>query len=256
MTKQDLDQLAINTIRTLSIDAVQQAKSGHPGTPMALAPLVYTLWNRVMRFDPQGPDLAQSRPLRPVQRPRLDAAVVGPVPDGHAGGERGVRAAGRAIGHARRHPPFPPARQQGAGASGISLGLGRRDDDRPAGSGDCHQRRHGDRAQVAGQPVQQAGLRGVRLQHLRHLRRRLPDGGRRLGGRLARRPPRASTTCAGSTTTTTSPSRARRASPSPRMWRRASGPTAGTCCTSAMPTICARSRMRSRPSARRRAGRR
>jgi transketolase len=50
-----LDQLCINTIRTLSIDAVQQAKSGHPGTPMALAPLVYTIWNRVMRFDPQNP---------------------------------------------------------------------------------------------------------------------------------------------------------------------------------------------------------
>ena len=48
-------QLAINTIRTLSIDAVQQAKSGHPGAPMALAPLVYTIWNRVMRFDPQDP---------------------------------------------------------------------------------------------------------------------------------------------------------------------------------------------------------
>jgi transketolase len=55
MTKQELDQLAINTIRTLSIDAVQQAKSGHPGTPMALAPLVYTLWNRVMNFDPKDP---------------------------------------------------------------------------------------------------------------------------------------------------------------------------------------------------------
>jgi transketolase len=55
MTEGDLDQLAINTIRTLSIDAVQQAKSGHPGTPMALAPLVYTLWNRVMRFDPKDP---------------------------------------------------------------------------------------------------------------------------------------------------------------------------------------------------------
>jgi len=55
MTTQELDQLAINTIRTLSIDAVQQAKSGHPGTPMALAPLVYTLWNRVMRFDPKDP---------------------------------------------------------------------------------------------------------------------------------------------------------------------------------------------------------
>jgi transketolase len=55
MTDAELDQLSINTIRTLSIDAVQQAKSGHPGTPMALAPLVYTLWNRVMRFDPQDP---------------------------------------------------------------------------------------------------------------------------------------------------------------------------------------------------------
>ena len=48
-------QLSINTIRTLSIDAVQQAKSGHPGTPMALAPLVYTIWNRMMNFDPQDP---------------------------------------------------------------------------------------------------------------------------------------------------------------------------------------------------------
>ena len=55
MKDAQLDQLAINTIRTLSIDAVQAAKSGHPGTPMALAPLVYTIWNRVMNFDPQDP---------------------------------------------------------------------------------------------------------------------------------------------------------------------------------------------------------
>ncbi|HTS55309.1 MAG TPA: transketolase [Burkholderiales bacterium] len=55
MTDAQLDQLSINTIRTLSIDAVQAANSGHPGTPMALAPLVYTIWNRVMRFDPQDP---------------------------------------------------------------------------------------------------------------------------------------------------------------------------------------------------------
>ena len=51
----ELDQLSINTIRTLSIDAVQAANSGHPGTAMALAPLVYTIWNRVMAFDPQDP---------------------------------------------------------------------------------------------------------------------------------------------------------------------------------------------------------
>ena len=55
MADEQLAQLSINTIRTLSMDAVQQAQSGHPGTPMALAPLVYTIWNRVMRFDPQDP---------------------------------------------------------------------------------------------------------------------------------------------------------------------------------------------------------
>jgi transketolase len=55
MTRTGLDRLSVDTIRTLSIDAVQQAKSGHPGTPMALAPLIYTIWNRVMRFDPEDP---------------------------------------------------------------------------------------------------------------------------------------------------------------------------------------------------------
>src|SRR4030065_1181255 len=50
-----LDTLAINTIRTLSMDAVQAANSGHPGTPMAMAPVAYTLWQRVLRFDPDDP---------------------------------------------------------------------------------------------------------------------------------------------------------------------------------------------------------
>ena len=50
-----IDDLCINTIRTLSMDAVQQADSGHPGTPMALAPLIYTLWQRFLRFDPEDP---------------------------------------------------------------------------------------------------------------------------------------------------------------------------------------------------------
>jgi transketolase len=51
----DLDQLCINTIRTLSMDAVQKAKSGHPGTPMALAPVAYTVWQRFLNFDPADP---------------------------------------------------------------------------------------------------------------------------------------------------------------------------------------------------------
>ena len=55
MPNQPLDQLAINTIRTLSMDAVEAAKSGHPGTPMALAPVAYVLWNEVLRYDPAQP---------------------------------------------------------------------------------------------------------------------------------------------------------------------------------------------------------
>ena len=55
MTPTDLDQLSISTIRTLCIDAVQQANSGHPGTPMAMAPVAYTLWQRFLRFDPEDP---------------------------------------------------------------------------------------------------------------------------------------------------------------------------------------------------------
>src|SRR3954463_12662786 len=50
-----LDVTCVNTIRTLSMDAVQKANSGHPGTPMALAPVAYTLWQDFLRFDPADP---------------------------------------------------------------------------------------------------------------------------------------------------------------------------------------------------------
>ena len=52
----DLDLLCINTVRTLAMDAMQQADSGHPGTPMALAPLAYVLWTRHLKYDPVHPD--------------------------------------------------------------------------------------------------------------------------------------------------------------------------------------------------------
>src|SRR6516165_10466170 len=55
MTDQPIVTLAINTIRTLSIDAIQQANSGHPGTPMGMAPVVYCLWQHFLRFDPEDP---------------------------------------------------------------------------------------------------------------------------------------------------------------------------------------------------------
>ena len=53
-----LDQLCINTVRTLAMDAVQKAESGHPGTAMALAPLAYVLWQRHLRYNPANPDWA------------------------------------------------------------------------------------------------------------------------------------------------------------------------------------------------------
>ena len=51
----EIDGLCVNTIRTLAIDAIQKANSGHPGTPMALAPVAYVLWQRFLRFDPDAP---------------------------------------------------------------------------------------------------------------------------------------------------------------------------------------------------------
>src|ERR671922_627392 len=55
LTATDLDRLCINTVRTLSIDAIQKANSGHPGTPMGMAPVAYELWQRFLRFDPEDP---------------------------------------------------------------------------------------------------------------------------------------------------------------------------------------------------------
>ena len=55
MTATDMDALSVNTIRGLCMDAVQKANSGHPGTPMGIAPVAYTLWQRFLRFDPADP---------------------------------------------------------------------------------------------------------------------------------------------------------------------------------------------------------
>src|SRR5438067_13533532 len=55
LTGKQIQTLSINTIRTLSIDAVQKANSGHPGAPMALAPVAYVLWQEFLRYDPANP---------------------------------------------------------------------------------------------------------------------------------------------------------------------------------------------------------
>ena len=70
-----LDELCVNTIRFLTLDAVEKAKSGHPGMPMGMAPAAYTLWTRHLKFNPGPSHLAQPRPVRPLGRARQHAAL-------------------------------------------------------------------------------------------------------------------------------------------------------------------------------------
>ena len=170
MNNDKMAQLAVNTIRTLSIDAVQAAKSGHPGTPMALAPLVYTIWNRAMNFDPQYPIW-----------PNRDRFVLS---NGHASmllwsilhltKVQAVNADYEELGKPsvslediRR---FRQLDSKAPGHPDVPLGFRRRDDVRPARPRRRHQCRHGHRPEMARQPIQQTGLRYLQLQHLRRLR--------------------------------------------------------------------------------------
>ena len=133
--KNKMDELCVNTIRTLAMDAVQPANSGHPGTPMALAPVAYCLWQRscaLIRSDPIWPN-----------RDRFVLSI------GHASmllysllhltGVKAVNPKYETLGepsvHARRHQALPPARQQMPRPSGISLDLGVETTTGPLGQG-------------------------------------------------------------------------------------------------------------------------
>ena len=83
-TATELDGQCIYTIRTLCIDAIQSANSGHPGTPIGIAPVTYTLWQRFLRLTLR-PDLAEPRSLRALGRTRVCASVVDAAPDGCPG---------------------------------------------------------------------------------------------------------------------------------------------------------------------------
>ena len=65
-----------NAIRALAMDAVEKAKSGHPGMPMGMADVATVLFTRFLKFDAAAPALARPRPLRALRRPRLDAALL------------------------------------------------------------------------------------------------------------------------------------------------------------------------------------
>ncbi len=86
----DIDQLAVDTIRGLCIDMIQRADSGHPGTPLGIAPVAYAV-EPGPPVRPDRPDLAQPGSLHPVRGTRLGPAVVAAAPCRGAGGGRRLR---------------------------------------------------------------------------------------------------------------------------------------------------------------------
>src|SRR5712671_1102479 len=143
--RNDLDLTCINTIRTLSMDAVQAANSGHPGTPMAMAPVAYCLWQQFLRFDPEDPVW-----------PNRDRFVLSA---GHASMllysmlhltavkavDPRLRDCRQAFRFSQRHQDVSPARQPLPRPSGISLDVRCRDHYGSAWPRCCHERWHGDR---------------------------------------------------------------------------------------------------------------
>ena len=144
MTSSELDRSSINTIRTLAIDAIQKAKSGHPGTPMGMAPVAYALWQKRLIFDPASTCLAEPRPLHPLGGACLHAALRAALPDQDAGGERELRDCGRPSVTLDDIKSFPAARQRLPRPSRIPSDIRRRGDDRAARPGCRDERRPGD----------------------------------------------------------------------------------------------------------------
>ena len=167
----DLEQLAINVIRGIAIDAPRAANSGHPGTAMALAPLAHVLFTRVMRHSPTEPGVARPRPVRAVQRARLDPALHHALPD-------------RVRPHPRRPASLPQLGQPHAGPPRAQACARHRSHHRAARPGLRQQRRHGHRRAVA---AGQLLARGLRPPHLRVRRRRVLRRGHLPRGRLAGR---------------------------------------------------------------------
>ena len=177
--QKSLDELSIDTIRTLSIDMVQKANSGHPGLPLGAAPMAYVLWQRHLRHNPRRPALARPRPLRPLGGPRLRAALQPAAPDG-------LRP------DARRPQGVPPVGQPDARPPRVPPDAGRRGHDRPSRPGHG-QRRRAWRWRSAGSPhrFNRPGHDDRRSPDVLPGGRRRPHGGDLLRGGLARRAPEA-----------------------------------------------------------------
>ena len=144
MAGQQIDQLSINTIRTLAMDAVQQANSGHPGTPMALAPIAYTLWQQFLRYDPADPTWPNRDRFVLSNGHASMLALCPGTPCGHSRHKRRIRGSRPICHHARRHQKFSSARPQVSRTSRVSRHRRNRNHHRPSRTRRREQRRYGD----------------------------------------------------------------------------------------------------------------
>ena len=217
------------------MDAVQQANSGHPGTPMALAPVAYCFWQRFLRFDPDDP-IWPNRDRFVLSAGHASMLLYSLL---HLTGVKAVNPNTRrwaSCGHAGRHQAVPPARQQMPRPSGIPLDLRRRDHDRPAGPGRGDQRGHGDRRASGWPRISTARTLNCSITTstpsaaTADMMEGVSGEAASLAGHSG------SPISAGSTTTTTSRSRATPSWRSAKTSRRVSWATAGTSRASATPT--------------------
>ena len=228
VTGEQLDTLSINTIRTLAIDAVQQANSGHPGAPMGLAPVGYKLWQDYLRYDPEDP-----------LWPNRDRFVLSA---GHASmllyailHLTGVRAAD---GRARFRKSLRSRwKRSSASASSTAARRGIRNRTSPPAWKRPRARSARARATASAWRWPANGWRacynkpGFDLFDFNvyaHVRRRRLHGRRRQRSGVVGGTSASFRICAGSTTTTASRSTAPRTGHSAKTWRRASSATAGT----------------------------
>ena len=171
-----LDHLAIDTIRTLAIDAVQKANSGHPGAPMGMAPMAYVLWTRFLRHAPTRPDW-----------PDRDRFVLSA---GHA--SMLLYALLHLTGYDLPLDELERFRQWGSRTPGhpeYGLTPGVEATTGPLGQGVANAVGMAIAERRLGAEFNRPGPHGRRPPDVRHLLRRRPPGGHRLGGRLAGRPP-------------------------------------------------------------------
>ena len=220
--EQNLDQLSIATIRTLSMDAVEQANSGHPGTPMGLAPVAYTLWQRFLRFDPANPIwpnrdrfvLSAGHASMLLYSLLFLTGVKAVDPDYEIPGTPSVTLDD--IKRFRQLDSKCPGHPEYHRTSGVETTTG------PLGQGAGNSVGMAIASRWLAERYNRPGFDLFNFDVYALVRRRLHDG-----GRSAAKPPRwpvisGSRTCAGSTTTITSRSKATRPSRSRKMLQRVS----------------------------------